>query len=277
VLYADRITTVSEIYAREIQTPEVGAGLDSVMREHAGKLKGILNAADYGTWNPAKDQQIARTYTPASLAGKRVCRDALLEEMGLEAGPRGPVFGMVTRLAEQKGFDILIPLLDRMLADDVRLVILAEGDADYSRALAVAAKRHAKRFAFRRAVDDALAHRVYAGADVMPIPSHFEPCGLSAMYALKYGAVPIARASGGLYQILTDYDPSMESGNAFLFYEYSQEALWDSIGRAKRHFADAEEWQRLTRRGMECEFSWAGAAEEYEKVYAGVREELAPA
>src|SRR5208282_2792122 len=133
ILYADAVTTVSERYARDIQTPEFGAGLDAVVREHAGKLKGILNGADYVTWNPATDKLIASNYSPASLAGKKVCRDALLRELKLDPNPRGPVFCMVTRLAEQKGFDILIPLLDRLLADDVRLVILAEGDPAYTR------------------------------------------------------------------------------------------------------------------------------------------------
>jgi starch synthase len=269
-LYADAVTTVSERYARDIQTPEFGAGLDAVMREHAGKLKGILNGADYKTWNPAADKLIAKKYNPASPAGKKACRTALLREMDLEQNPRGPVFCMVTRLAEQKGFDILIPLLDRLLADDVRLVILAEGDPDYSRDLSMAAKRNPGRFVFRRALDDGLAHKIYAGADVMLIPSHFEPCGLGAMYALKYGTAPIARASGGLHQILTDYDPTTGTGNAFLFYDYTLEALWDSIGRAKRHFADEEAWRRLMRQAMECDFSWASAAREYEKVYAGL-------
>jgi starch synthase len=267
ILDADAITTVSERYAREIQTSEYGAGLEAVVREHADKLKGILNGADYKTWNPATDPLIAQPYTPASLSGKKACRDALLRELALDPSPRGPVFCMVTRLAEQKGFDILIPLIDRLLADDVRLVILAEGDAGYSRDLAVAAKRNPGRFAFRQAMDDSLAHRIYAGADVMPIPSHFEPCGLGAMYALKYGAIPIARASGGLHQMLTDFDPSAETGNAFLFYEYTLEALWDSIGRAKHHFADAQAWQRLMLKAMECDFSWSSAAGEYEKIY----------
>jgi starch synthase len=267
ILYADAVTTVSERYARDIQTPEYGAGLDAVVREHTGKLRGILNGADYKTWNPETDKLIARYYTPSALAGKKTCRDTLMKSLGLEPDPRGPVFCMVTRLAEQKGFDILIPLLDRLLADDVRLVILGEGDADYSRDLGVAAKRNPGRFAFRRAMDDALSHQIYAGADVMLIPSHFEPCGLGAMYALKYGTVPIARASGGLHQILTDYDPTTATGNAFLFYEYTAEALWDSIVRAKQHFADAEAWQRLARDAMECDFSWASAAAEYEKVY----------
>ena len=267
IMYADTITTVSERYARDIQTPEYGAGLESVVREHAGKVKGILNGADYDTWNPATDKLIAQSYTPGSLAGKKNCRDALLRDLGLDPNPRGPVFCMVTRLAEQKGFDILIPLLDRLLADDVRLVILAEGDAGYSRDLRVAAKRNAGRFAFRQAMDDTLAHQIYAGGDVMLIPSHFEPCGLEAMYALKYGTVPIARASGGLHQILTDYDPSTETGNAFLFYEYTVEAFWDSIGRAKQHFADGQAWLGLMLHAMECDFSWATAAQEYEKVY----------
>jgi starch synthase len=267
ILSADAVTTVSERYAREIQTPEFGAGLDPVIREHAAKLKGILNGADYNTWNPATDKLIARKYTARSLAGKKTCRNSLLRDLALDRNPRGPVFCMVTRLAEQKGFDILIPLLDRLLADDVRLVILGEGDADYSRDLAGAAKRHPGRFAFRQAMDDQLSHQIYAGADAMLIPSHFEPCGLGAMYALKYGTPPIARASGGLHQILTDYDPSTEAGNAFLFYEYTAPALWDSIIRAKRHFADSQAWQRLTAHAMVCDFSWASAAQEYEKLY----------
>ena len=270
ILHADAVTTVSERYARDIQTPEYGAGLETVVRENASKLKGILDGADYNTWNPATDKLIAKTYTQDAPAGKAACREALLDELGLDPNPRGPVFSMVTRLAEQKGFDILIPLLDRLLADDVRLVILAEGDSEYSRELGMAAKRNPGRFAFRRSMDDALGHRICAGSDVSLIPSHFEPSGLGAMYALKYGTAPIARATGGLHQILTDYDPSNGMGNAFVFYEYASEALWDSIGRAKHHFANREAWQRLMRHGMGCDFSWAKAAQEYQKVYEGL-------
>ena len=271
ILYADTVTTVSERYARDIQTAEYGAGLDAVIREHAGKLRGILNGADYKTWNPATDPLIPKKYSKKNLeAGKKACRDALLRAMALDPNPRGPIFCMVTRLAEQKGLDILIPLLDRLLADDVRLIILAEGDSSYSRDLTVAAKRNAGRFVFRHAMDDTLAHQIYAGSDILLIPSHFEPCGLGAMYALKYGAIPIARASGGLHQILTDYDPASETGTAFLFYEYTSQALWDSIGRAKRLFADKEPWQRLALRAMECDFSWSSAAKEYEKIYTAL-------
>jgi starch synthase len=270
ILYADAVTTVSERYARDIRTPEFGAGLDPVIREHASKIRGILNGADYTTWDPAKDKMIAATYSAKEPIAKKVCRDALLREMSLAPNPRGPVFGMVTRLAGQKGFDILIPLLDRLLVDDVRLLILAEGDSDYSRELDMAARRNPARFAFRRAMNDAFSHRIYAGSDITLIPSHFEPCGLGAMYALKYGGVPIARATGGLYQILTDFDPSTGAGNGFLFYEYTADALWDSIGRAKHHFANPAAWQRLMQHGMECDFSWSTAAQEYEKIYASL-------
>lgn len=267
VLFADAVTTVSERYARDIQTPEYGAGLDPVLREHSSKLTGILNGADYTTWNPATDKLIPKKYSPDSLAGKKACRDKLLEQVGLAKNPRGPVFAMVTRLAEQKGFDILLPLLDRLLADDVRLIILGEGDAGYRRELLVASKRHAERFAFRTGFDDRLSHLIEAGADVTLIPSHFEPCGLSAMYSLKYGTIPVARASGGLHQIIQDYDPTTGTGNGFLFFDYSPEALWDAIGRAKKFFADEDGWKQIMLRAMSADFSWSAAAEGYEKVY----------
>jgi len=268
ILHADAVTTVSELYARAIRTPESGAGLDAVLREQAGKLRGILNGTDSRNWNPATDTRIAKKYTPASLAGKKNCRDALLKTLGLDPRPRGPVFCIFTRPAAREGLDLLIPLLDRLLADDVRLVILEEGD--HSRELDPVARRNPGRLAFRPDNDD-LAHTVYAGSDVNLIPSHFEASGLEAMQGIRYGAVPITRATGGLHQILTDYDPTTDSGNAFLFYENTAEALWDTIRRAKRQFADTAAWRRLTRKAMESDFSWASAAAEYEKVY----EELA--
>ncbi len=267
IVFADAITTVSERYARDIQTPEFGCGLESVVRENSGKLTGILNGTDYSIWDPATDKLIPKKYSPGSLAGKAKCREALIEEMGFDANPRGPVFAMVTRLAEQKGFDILLPLLDRLLADDVRLVILGEGDRGYERELSIASKKHLGRFVFRREFNDGLAHLIEAGADVTLIPSHFEPCGLSAMYSLRYGTIPIARATGGLHQIIQDYDPTSGTGTGFLFYDYNSEALWDSIGRARKFFNDKDAWEALIQRAMECDFSWSMAAEKYEKLY----------
>jgi starch synthase len=277
IMFADAITTVSERYARDIQTPEFGCGLDRVIRENAGKLTGILNGTDYSVWDPAKDKLIPKRYTPAAPGGKAKNREVLLSELELEAAPRGPVFSMVTRLAEQKGFDIFLPLIDRLMADDVRLVILGEGDRGYERELLTAVKKHAGRFAFRREFNDRLAHLIEAGADISLIPSHFEPCGLSAMYSLRYGTIPIARATGGLHQIIQDYDPSSGTGTGFLFYEYSSEALWDTIGRARRLSNDRDAWAALMQRAMESDFSWPLAAEKYERLYEWlVRETDAP-
>jgi len=237
------------------------------MREHAHKLSGVLNGADYDTWNPATDPHLPRPYSPADLAGKQAAREALLSQCELAPAPRGPVFGIVSRLAEQKGLDLLLPLLDRLLADDVRLVILGEGDIGYERELLIASKRHHERFAYRQSTPDGLAHLIQAGADVTLIPSHFEPCGLTAMYALKYGTLPIARATGGLFQMIQDYDPTRDCGNGFVFYDYTPEALWDSIVRAKSHFGNRTKWEELMRRAMACDFSWERAVEKYEVIH----------
>jgi starch synthase len=247
-----------------------------VVKENAGKLTGILNGADYEVWNPATDKFIPKNYSPDALKGKVACREALLQEHGLTANPAGPVFAMVTRLAEQKGIDLLLPLLDRLLADDVRLVILGEGDFGYERELMIAMKRHRGKFAFKNGFDDASAHLIEAGADIVLIPSHFEPCGLTAMYSLKYGTIPLARATGGIYQIVQDYDPTTGAGNGFLFFDYSPEAFWDVIGRSKKTFADKEIWKPLMKRAMECDFSWESAVKQYEKVYEAISRKKGP-
>lgn len=267
ILFADAVTTVSERYARDIQTPEFGAGLESVIRENSGRLTGILNGIDQQSWNPATDKLIPKRYKPGQLSGKKACQSALLETLGLAKNPTGPVLAMVTRLAEQKGIDLILPLLDRLLAEDVRLVILGEGDSFYERELLTASKKHRTKFAFRREFDNSLAHLIQAGADMSLIPSHFEPCGLTAMYALRYGSIPVARACGGLYQLIQDLDPSSGSGNGFLFYDYSAPALWDCIGRAKKCFADKNTWQALMERAMAADFSWTQAAAQYERIY----------
>jgi starch synthase len=270
VVYADRVTTVSEAYAREIQTPEYGAGLDAVLREHSHKLRGILNGADYTEWNPATDKHIAKPYKPSNLAGKQTCRAQLLEECRLTPNPKGPIFGMVTRLAEQKGIDLLFPVIDRLLSDDVRLVILGEGESAYERELIIASRKHPERFAYLPQVNQHIAHLIQAGSDIFLMPSHFEPCGLTAFYALKYGTLPLARDVGGLHQIVRDFDPVHDSGNGFVFHEYHAEALWDSIVRAKRVFQDSATWNVLMQRAMEADYSWARAVERYEELYVSL-------
>jgi len=267
ILYADKITTVSEHYRREILTPSGGHGLDGVLSENAHRLSAILDGADYKLWNPASDRLLPARYDEKRLRGKQVCRDALLKEMKLASGPRGPVFGMVTRVVQEKGFEILVPLLDRLLWDDVRLIILGQGDPAYETALAVAARKFPTRFAYQKDYDAKLAHLIEAGMDISLIPSRFEPAGLSAMYNLKYGALPVARATGGIHEIIEDYDPASDSGYGFLCYEYSSEAFWDAIKRARQIFGDRNRWTKLMKRAMARNFSWDASARRYEALY----------
>ena len=270
ILYADRITTVSEHCRREILTPADGHGLDGVLRENAHRLSSILDGVDYTRWNPASDRLIQARYDARRFRGKQVCREALLKEMNLESAPSGPVFGMVTRVVQEKGFEILVPLLDRLLWDDVRLIILGEGDPAYETALAVAARKFPTRFAYQRNYDEKLAHLIEAGMDISLIPSRFEPAGLIAMYNLKYGALPVARVTGGIQEIIEDYDPTTDSGYGFLCYEYSSEAFWDAIKRARQIFRDRRLWTRLMKRAMACNFSWDASAQRYEAVYSEI-------
>jgi len=267
ILYADRITTVSEHYRQEILTPSGGCGLDGVLRENAHRLTAILDGADYTRWNPASDRLLPARYDARRLRGKQICREALLKQMRLAPAPRGPVFGMVTRVVHEKGFEILVPLLDRLLWDDVRLIILGEGDPAYETALAVAARKFPTRFAYQRNYDEKLVHLIEAGMDISLIPSRFEPAGLIAMYNLKYGALPVARVTGGIQEIIEDYDPPNDSGYGFLCYEYSSEAFWDAIKRARQIFRDRRLWTKLMKRAMACNFSWDTSAQRYEALY----------
>jgi starch synthase len=297
ILFADRIVVSSEPYAHQIQTPSLGEGLDGVLREHAYRLTGILGGADYRRWNPATDPLLPARYGPDTIELKVASRNALLDQLKLAPAPRGPVFGMVTRLVGAKGFDILMPVLDRLLAGDVRLVILGKGDPAYETALAIAARKYPDRLAYRHDYDEALAHLIEGGSDIALIPSRVEPGGFSAMHSLRYGVLPIARAIRSLEQIIVDYDPSGRwegpvrpdserhpladrgtkapptlgsSGYGFLFYEYGSEPFWDAIKRAREVFADRSEWERLMKRALARDFSWAQAAERYEELYGGL-------
>jgi starch synthase len=270
ILYADRITTVSEHYRREILTPDGGCGLDVVLRENAYRLSAILDGADYTRWNPASDRLLPACYEARRFRGKEICREALLKEMKLAPAPSGPVFGMVTRVVQEKGFEILVPIFDRLLWDDVRLIILGEGDPAYETALALAARKFPDRFAYQKDYEEKLAHLIQAGMDVSLIPSRFEPAALSAMYNLKYGALPVARVTGGIQEIIEDYDPTTDSGYGFLCYEYSSDAFWDSVKRARQIFRDQRRWTKLMKRAMARNFSWAASAERYEALYREV-------
>jgi starch synthase len=267
ILYADRITTVSEHYRREILTPAGGCGLDTVLRENAHRLSAILDGVDYTRWNPASDRLLPARYDPKRLEGKQVCRETLLQQFELAAAPAGPVFGMITRVVREKGFEILVPLLDRLLWDDVRLIILGKGDPAYETALALAARKFPTRFAYQKTYDEKLAHLIEAGMDISLIPSRFEPAALNAMYNLKYGALPVARVTGGIQEIIEDYDPITDAGYGFLCYEYSSDAFWDAVKRARQIFRDQRLWNKLMMRAMARNFSWDVSAQRYEALY----------
>ncbi len=270
ILYADRVTTVSEHYKREIQTPEYGCGLDAVLRENAFKLTGILHGADYSRWNPETDLLLPVPYSSNSLSGKQVCRDSLLSRLRLAPTPAGPVFGMVTRVVQEKGFEILVPALDRLLTDDVRLIIHGEGEPTFETILAVTARKFPTKFVYQREYDEELAHLIEAGMDISLIPSRFEPAGLSAMYGLRHGVLPVARSTGGIQEIIEDFDPVTNSGFGFLCYEYSTAAFWDAIKRAREIFRDRETWRRLMVRAMARNFCWDASARRYEELYMEV-------
>src|SRR5438067_827342 len=268
ILYADRTTTVSEHYRREILAPAGGCGLDEVLRGNAHRLSAISDGVDYTRWNPASDRLLPARYDAKRLRGKEVCREALLQQMNLAPEPRGPVFGMVTRVVQEKGFEILVPLLDRLLWDDVRLIILGEGDPAFETALAVTARKFPTKFAYQKDYDEKVAHLIQAGTDISLIPSRFEPAGLGAMYNLKYGALPVARVTGGIQEIIEDYDPSTDSGYGFLCYEYSSDAFWDAMKRARQIFCDRTLWTKLMKRAMTRNFSWDVSAQRYEALYS---------
>jgi starch synthase len=267
ILYADRTTTVSEHYRREILTAEGGCGLDSVLRENAHRLGAILDGVDYKRWNPASDRSLPARYDAKRLRGKQICREALLKEMKLAPESGGPVFGMVTRVVQEKGFEILVPLLDRLLWDDVRLIILGEGDPAFETALAVTARKFPAKFAYQKDYDEKLAHLIQGGIDISLIPSRFEPAGLGAMYNLKYGVLPVARVTGGIQEIIEDYDPTTDSGYGFLCYEHSSDAFWDAMKRAREVFRVQRLWTELMKRAMARNFSWDVSAQRYETLF----------
>jgi starch synthase len=261
ILWADRINTVSPTYAREIQRPEHGFGLDGLLRARAGALSGILNGVDYETWDPARDPLIAARYSPADLSGKRACKRDLLAAMGLSAENAGlPLAGVVSRLTKQKGLDLLLAARESLIASDLRLVVLGAGDAEYMKGFQSLADDYPDRFAVRFGFDERLAHKIEAGSDMFLMPSRYEPCGLNQMYSLRYGTVPVVRATGGL-------EDTVDSATGFKFHEESGEALWSAIAAAMEMYRRPGEWRAMMLAGMGKDFSWAVSAAAYEELY----------
>jgi starch synthase len=271
LLFADHLSTVSEGYAREIQTPEYGHSLDGILRQRGDVLHGIVNGVDYSQWNPETDPHILERYSANSLDGKRACKKALLEAMGLppDAIDR-PLIGMVTRLAAQKGADLLIEAGGRLMERNATLAVLGSGEKAIVDFLVGLKVKYPERVGLKIGYDEALAHQVEAGADMFLMPSRYEPCGLNQMYSLKYGTPPIVRATGGLDDTVDPFDPAAGSGTGFKFSEYTAAAMLASIDEALGVYSDRDLWLKLVRNGMAKDFSWDASATKYEALYKAV-------
>jgi starch synthase len=268
--YADRITTVSPSYAREIQGHELGCGLDGLLRERSAAVSGILNGVDDAVWNPEQDASLAARYSAAKPAGKAACKAALQGECGLALQTDAPLFGAVSRLTEQKGLQLVVETIDGLVARGGQLVVLGSGDASLEAALRAAAVRHPRHVALRQGYDEALSHRIFAGSDVTLVPSRFEPCGLTQMYALRYGSLPLVRRTGGLADTVVDCTlEELADGRAtgFVFERFEVGDMERALRRAFTLWARPRDWQVVRKRAMAQRFGWDTAAARYLALY----------
>lgn len=273
--YADAITTVSPTYAGEIQTPEFGEGLDGVLRERSYALQGILNGIDVASFDPATDKRIAANYTVDDRSGKAVCKAKLQEELGLEVRDDRPLMVMVTRLTRQKGMDLVMYALDRILAGGVQVAVLGTGDRDYEDGLRYFQDKYPGTMAARIEFDPALSQRMYAAADMFLMPSKFEPCGLSQIIAMRYGTLPIVRETGGLKDTVVPYNEFTGEGTGFSFTNFNGDEMGDAVFRAARLFWDNREaWNQLVTQAMSQDFSWTRSADKYLDLYFFMHPEI---
>ena len=272
IVAASAITTVSPTYAKEIQTPEFGCGLEGLLRERAGDLSGILNGVDYSVWNPATDPAVARNYSPDNLAGKALCKADLQKSFKLALRPDVMLIGMVSRLVSQKGFDLLEQIMEPLMQRDIQFVLLGTGDPHYEKFFREMADRFRERVRVQIGFNDALAHRIEAGADVFLMPSQYEPSGLNQLYSLKYGTIPIVRATGGLKDSVQDFNyRHARKGNGFVFEPYNAGVLLATIDRAIALFKRKPQWGRLVRNAMASDYSWDKSAAAYVNLYHAIR------
>jgi len=267
LVFADRITTVSRTYAQEIRTPDYGFGLEGVFQKRGKDVVGILNGADYDIWNPATDPFLAQNFSPDDLPGKQTCKADLQRIFNLPGNPDVPVLAIVSRLAAQKGMDLVEAVLDQLLEGDVQLVLLGTGDKRYEHAFELAALRYPGRIGVRISFDEALAHKIEGGADIFLMPSRYEPSGLNQLYSLKYGTIPVVRATGGLKDSVQEFDPVSGTGTGFLFEDYSDEAFLGAVTRALSAFRRKTGWTALMKNAMAMDFSWSRSASEYVGLY----------
>lgn len=274
LVFSDFITTVSRKYSEEIQSSEFGFGLDGVLRERSGSVSGILNGVDYNDWSPQTDKFIAQHYSPENLEGKQACKRDLLQQFGIAAANADlPVIGIISRFAAQKGFDLIAEIATELARLPLVVTVLGNGDREYEELFRKLNKQFPEKFAVKIAYDNAVAHKIEAGADMFLMPSRYEPCGLNQMYSLKYGTVPVVRATGGLDDTIEPWDPATGKGTGFKLTAYSGATLLATIFEALQAFKDKAGWHKLMLNGMNKDFSWNASAREYAKVY----ERLKPA
>ncbi|MBI4963717.1 MAG: glycogen synthase GlgA [Desulfomonile tiedjei] len=268
IVFADEVNTVSPGYRNEILTPEFGFGLEGVLQEKGNQLSGILNGVDYTIWNPATDSLISANYSPDDLSGKADCKADLQRVAGLPQRPEIPLIGVVSRLSSQKGVDIIEAAIPALMANDLQMVLLGTGDARYQTTFSDISRRYPQNMGVFLAYDYGLAHKIFAGADALLVPSRYEPCGINQLYALKYGTVPIVRATGGLTDTVDQFDLQRDSGTGFRFAEPDPKVLTETILSALKVFVqNPKAWKRLMVRGMTTDLSWSRSAGEYLKLY----------
>jgi starch synthase len=267
VLFSEMVNTVSPQYSHEIQTPEMGYGFDGILRSRAHDLVGILNGVDYEEWDPQHDPRLARTYSREDAKNKAACKQDLLRALGLPGRPDLPLVGILSRLVWQKGFDLVAAARHEILTRPLRMIVVGTGDPDVQEGLASLARRDPKRFAVRFAYEPVLAHKLMAGADMLLMPSRYEPCGLTQMYALRYGTVPIVRATGGLVDTVDPFDAATGKGTGFRFGAADSGALLRALDAALAAHGSQGRWRQLMMNGMERDFSWGRSAAAYVDVY----------
>ncbi len=278
LVLSDYVTTVSKKYSQEIQTTEYGFGLEGVLRHRAATVSGILNGVDYEEWSPQTDKFITAKYSPQDLTGKLKCKQDLLQAFGVpNVDAKVPVIGIVSRFAAQKGFDLIAQIMDRLAREEMIMIVLGSGDRTYEEMFQRLNKQFPNKIAIRVAYDNAIAHKIEAGADMFLMPSRYEPCGLNQIYSLKYGTVPIVRATGGLDDTIEPWDARTGKGTGFKFSDYTGEALLATVKQALLAYRDPSSWQTLMRNGMGRDFSWGASARDYGKVYERARQARASA
>ena len=277
LVFADYLTTVSRRYAKEIQTPEYGMGLEGVIRNRSDRLVGILNGVDYSVWSPEADTFIKQNYSAHNLDAKKDCKKNLLEAFKLPAeNMERPLIGVISRFADQKGFDLIAEEAGDFTKENLALVALGTGQPEYEKLFKQLAEKFPARVGVKIGFDNALAHKIEAGADMFLMPSHYEPCGLNQIYSLRYGTIPIVRATGGLDDTIQNFDPKTMQGTGFKFEEYTGKGLLQCVRAALKTFRDPKAWRTLQTNGMAKDFSWKTSAAAYVTLYEAAKRTRIP-